>query len=67
MYTGLEKVAKARKVTVSLDLGEGFSNANDVAEALRLLADRVEQGSLVVGLIGNVGHNGRTVGEWRVA
>ena len=67
MYTGLEKVAKARKVQVLLDLGEGFSNSNDVAEALRLLADRVEQGTLVVGLIGNVGHNGRTVGEWKVS
>jgi hypothetical protein len=51
MFTGLEAQNRAQEFKVEIKLGRDVT-ASDVAEALRVIAERIEGGTVNAGLVG---------------
>lgn len=62
MHTGLEKVIKPKQIVITIDLTEDVYN--NIGQVVRNVGDRLDTQPLVNGVVGNIGHEGQTVGIW---
>lgn len=63
MYTGLEKVTKPTKLTLTVDLND--VTRDNLAGVFANLAEKSADWQVVIGASGNVGLDGQTVGLWQ--